>query len=115
MAHIRKQQLSGDRIYKYLIGFDKLYDKFTDAEKKEFMNTFVETVELFPERLESGKFIKHIHFRFPVYYNVTVIDDISWENESTVETVCLLSKLHEAKHHVNVKPEKKALEHFGMI
>lgn len=46
LAHIRKQQLSGDRIYKYLIGFDKLYDKFTDAEKKEFMNTFVETVVL---------------------------------------------------------------------
>ncbi|MGM9957472.1 MAG: hypothetical protein ACI35J_16595, partial [Peribacillus sp.] len=40
--------------------------------------------------------------RFPVYYNGTVIDDISWENGSTVETVCLLSKLHEAKHHVSV-------------
>jgi len=37
------------------------------------------------------------------YYNGTVIDDISWENGSTVETVCLLSKLHEAKHHVSVK------------
>ena len=41
---------------------------------------------------ENGKFLKHIHFRFPVYYNGTVIDDISWENESTVETVVLLSK-----------------------
>lgn len=91
LAHIRKQQLSGDRVYKYLIGFEKLYDKFTDAEKKEFMNTFVETVEIFPERMESGKFIKRIHFRFPVYYNGTVIDDISWENESIVETVILLS------------------------
>lgn len=110
LAHIRKQQLSGDRIYKYLIGFDKLYDKFTDAEKKEFMNTFVETVEIFPERLENGKFIKHIHFRFPVYYNGTVIDDMSWETESTVETVCLLSKLHEAKHHVNVKLDMDELD-----
>ena len=25
-----------------------------------------------------------------------------WESGNTVETVCLLSKLHEAKHHVNV-------------
>ena len=24
-------------------------------------------------------------------------------NETTVETVCFLSKLHEAKHHINVK------------
>lgn len=50
-----------------------------------------ESIELYPERLENGKFLKHIHFRFPVYYNGTVIDDISWENESTVETVVLLS------------------------
>ena len=56
------------------------------------MGTFVESIELYPERLENGTFLKHIHFRFPVYYNGTVIDDISWENESTVETVVLLSK-----------------------
>lgn len=84
--------MSGDRIYNFLIAFDKLYDKLSDAEKKEFMGTFVESIELYPERLENGKFLKHIHFRFPVYYNGTVIDDISWENESTVETVVLLSK-----------------------
>ena len=30
-----------------------------------------------------------------------------------VETVCLLSKLHEAKHHVNVTLDKDALEHWG--
>ena len=75
-----------------LMYFDKLYDKLSDAEKREFMGTFVESIELYPERLENGKFLKHIHFRFPVYYNGTVIDDISWENESTVETVVLLSK-----------------------
>lgn len=75
-----------------LMYFDKLYDKLSDAEKKEFMGTFVESIELYPERLDNGKFLKHIHFRFPVYYNGTVIDDISWENESTVETVVLLSK-----------------------
>ena len=28
---------------------------------------------------------------------------ISLEKLSTLETVCLLSKLHEAKHHVNVR------------
>lgn len=27
---------------------------------------------------------------------------ILWESGNTAETVCLLSKLHEAKHHVNV-------------
>ena len=75
-----------------LMYFDKLYDKLSDAEKKEFMGTFVESIELYPERLENGKFLKHIHFRFPVYYNGTVIDDISWENESTVETIVALHR-----------------------
>ena len=28
---------------------------------------------------------------------------VSLEKLSTLETVCLLSKLHEAKHHVNVR------------
>ena len=104
LAHIRRKQLSGDRIYNFLIAFDKLYDKLSDAEKKECMGTFVESIELYPERLENGKFLKHIHFRFPVYYNGTVIDDISWENESTVETVVLLSH-KKPDGHINVKVE----------
>ncbi len=74
------------------------------------MGTFVESIELYPERLENGKFLKHIHFRFPVYYNGTVIDDISWENGSTVDTIALLSKLSEAKHHVNVKLDMDELD-----
>ena len=31
-------------------------------------------------------------------------------NETTVETVCLLSKLHEAKHHINVKVDMDELD-----
>ena len=31
-------------------------------------------------------------------------------NENTVETVCLLSKLHEAKHHVNVTLDMDELD-----
>ena len=36
------------------------------------------------------------------------IEEIRWDKENTVETVCLLSKLHEAKHHINVK-----VDHLG--
>ena len=109
LAHIRRKQLSGDRIYNFLIAFDKLYDKLSDAEKKEFMGTFVESIELYPERLENGKFLKHIHFRFPVYYNGTVIDDISWKNESTVETVVKLSlKKDTPKIEVTMEPDEES-------
>ena len=35
-------------------------------------------------------------------------------NENDVETVCLLSKLHEAKHHINVKIDMKELDLTSM-
>ena len=38
-----------------------------------------------------------------MYYEGFEGETIRLFNENTVETVCLLSKLHEAKHHVNVK------------
>ncbi|MBQ7148217.1 MAG: hypothetical protein IJR96_05640 [Pseudobutyrivibrio sp.] len=45
------------------------YRIHTDAEKKRFINSFVESVEIFEEDQEDGRFLKSIKFRFPVYYN----------------------------------------------
>jgi len=50
----------------------------------------------------NGSIVKQINFKFGVYYEGQETMDIRLLNEKTVETVCLLSKLHEAKHHVNV-------------
>ena len=92
IRNICQQRISGENVYRYLENFDKLYDKFTDAEKKEFMGSFIERVDIYPERLPDGRFLKHIKFRFPVYFNGQETDEISWDKESTVETVALLSK-----------------------
>lgn len=81
-------------MYQFLLYFDKLYDKFTDAEKKEFIKSFIEKVEIYPEKLSNGRFLKRIEFRFPVFFDGQAVDGLSWDLESTVETVCLLSKLH---------------------
>ena len=35
---------------------------------------------------------------------------ISLDNGSQIETVCLLSKLHEAKHHINEKVDMDELD-----
>ena len=40
----------------------------------------------------DGRFLKHIKFRFPVYFGDREIQELCWDNESTVETVCLLGK-----------------------
>ena len=44
LLNIQQQKISEENVYQFLLYFDKLYDKFTDLEKKEFLNSFVEQV-----------------------------------------------------------------------
>ena len=92
IINVRQQKISGDNIYQFLLYFDKLYDKFSDAEKKEFLNSFIERVDIYEQEQPDGRILKHIKFRFPVYFNGKEIEELSWDNETTVETVCLLGK-----------------------
>ncbi len=110
LLNIRQQKISEENVYQFLLYFDKLYDKFTDLEKKEFLNSFVEQVDIYEQEQPDGRFLKHIKFRFPVYFGDRETQELCWDNESTVETVCLLSKLHEAKHHVNVRLDMDELD-----
>ena len=92
LLNIQQQKISEENIYQFLLYFDKLYDKFTDLEKKEFLNSFVERVDIYDQEQPDGRFLKHIKFRFPVYFGDRETQELCWDNESTVETVCLLSK-----------------------
>ena len=89
------EQITGKQIYQFLLEFDKIYRKMTDLEKKEFMRTFIKAIELYPERDDSGRIIKQISFKFPVYYNGCEGDTIRLLNENTVETVVLMSRVKE--------------------
>lgn len=86
------EQITGKQIYQFLLEFDKIYRKMTDLEKKEFMRTFIKAIELYPERDDSGRIIKQISFKFPVYYNGCEGDTIRLLNENTVESVVLLDR-----------------------
>ena len=66
LLNIRQQKISEENVYQFLLYFDKLYDKFTDLEKKEFLNSFVEQVDIYEQEQPDGRFLKHIKFRFPV-------------------------------------------------
>lgn len=89
---VRQQKISGDNVYQFLLYYDKLYDKFSDAEKKEFMNSFIEKVEIFPQEQPDGRFLRSISFQFPVYFDGKEVQKLSWDDESTVETVVLLTR-----------------------
>ena len=56
------------------------------------MNSFIERIEIYPERQPNGQILKHIEFNFPVFYQGVETSGISWDLNGTVETVVLLSK-----------------------
>jgi site-specific DNA recombinase len=90
IENIRQQKISGDNVYQFLLYFDQLYDKFTDSEKKEFLNSFIEQVEVFQEEQPGGRFLKRIKFRFPVFFDGAEMEDMRWDNETTVESIVTL-------------------------
>lgn len=87
------EKITADQLYKILLKFDKLYYKMTNLEKKEFLRDFIYEIELYPEKQENGRIIKHIAFTFPVFYEGAEGNAIRLLNENTVETVCLMSRV----------------------
>ena len=65
---------------------DKLY------KKKEFLNSFVELVDIYEQEQTDGRFLEHIKFRFSAYFGDRETQELCWDNESTVETVVLLQR-----------------------
>lgn len=55
-----------------------LFPKMTCDEQREMYRLFIERIDVFPEEQDSGKMIKSITFKFPIYY----------ENYETVPTRC---------------------------
>lgn len=104
------RQISEKQLYQILQKFDILYAEMSDIEKKEFMQLFIDAIELYPEKMDDGRIIRQIDLAFPVYYEGFEGEAIRLLNENTVEMVCLLSKLHEAKYHVNVRLDMDELD-----
>ena len=95
-------QITGKQIYDILVHFEMMYYKMTDLEKKEFMKDFINSIELYPEKMYNGSIVKQVNFKFGVYYEGQETMDIRLLNEKTVESIVLLSKLH-TKQHIEVE------------
>ena len=77
---------------------DEAYSECTDAEKKQFMQAFIERIDIFPERREDGNWIQNIKFQFPVPIikegkEVVQIKGISLDKEKSDEHMISLEKL----------------------
>lgn len=91
IAGVYGEQVTAEYLYQVLKNFDKIYYEMTDLEK-EFMRNFIDAIEILPERTESGRILKHIDLRFPIYYEGSEGAQIRLLNDLNVETVCLLSR-----------------------
>ena len=92
LYNIRQNKISEDNVYQFLLFFDKLYDKFTDLEKKTFLKSFLSDVFIYEEEQKDGRILRGLRFKFPIYMNGRNVLGVDWDNESTDETVVLLSK-----------------------
>ena len=90
---IRQEKISGDNIYQLLLAFDEVYNSATEAEQKEFMQAFIERIDMFPEKRKDGCWIKNIVFNFPVPIDGEEVKELPLEYETTVEAVAVLSRL----------------------
>ena len=91
---IEMSAITIDNVYKVLLNFDRVYDRLNDEEKRTMIQGFIKEIQIYPKE-EQDKHehpIKNITFNFPVYVNGESVDKISWENESTVETVVLIQR-----------------------
>lgn len=92
LNNLRKNKILTDNIYKYLLMFDKVYDKMTDLEKKQFYNNFIDEIQIHEDAAKGGQILKSIDFKMPIYYDGVETTHVWWDKQSHVESVCLLSK-----------------------
>lgn len=64
LMSIRQNQLTEENIYNVLLAFDDLYDTFDPMEKKQFFKSFIERIEIYPQKREDGTYLKKLVFNF---------------------------------------------------
>ena len=67
------------------------YIQIGNTEKTAKMIAKITGADLFKIE-QDGRFLKHIKFRFPVYFGDSETQELCWDNESTVETVVLIQR-----------------------
>ena len=86
---ILAEKVSGENIYKALIFFDKLYEKMSETERRQFYEKLLGEVNIYEERQPNGQWIKSVVFKLPIIEHDM---ELSLDNDDSVETVVCLNK-----------------------
>lgn len=85
------EHLTAENLCEVLLDFDIMYDKMTDAEKKQFFQSFVKKIEIEANPASGGRLLKHIEFLFPVSIDSDDDQNLLF-TEPNVETVVALER-----------------------
>ena len=102
---VKKQKMTKESVYESLRIFATLYDEMNDHQRKAFVNTFIESIELYPDKgRKNGSAIKKIRFKFPVSYGGKEVYEVMSPLNSSDETAVLLCRQN-VDGYVKVNPE----------
>lgn len=78
-----------ENAYEMLDLVREVFPVVSDADKKSIMRDMLDSVEIFEERQKNGRYVKAVHFKFPVMIGNSESRDW-WYNETIDETVAQL-------------------------
>ena len=67
-----------------------MFEQMSDAEKKQFFQGFIKSIEIQPDSKSKTRVLKHIDFMFPVSYDAEE-GQFLLPTQNDVETACLLA------------------------
>ena len=76
-----------DSVYESLKVFDRMYSKMSDLEKKNFVRSFIDRIELEPKVGRHGMPIKNVKFKFPVAFDGSSVYEVLTPSSTTDETL----------------------------
>ena len=90
-SSIEMEAITLENVYRIMENFSKLYAIISDEEKKSLVSYLIKEIQIYPNGT-SDRILKSIEFNFPIYRDGREIRKLLWENGTTVEAVCLLTK-----------------------
>ena len=106
---ILAEKVSGENIYKALIFFDKLYEKMSETERRQFYEKLMGEVNIYEERQPNGQWIKSIVFKLPIIEHDL---ELSLDNDDSVESCVLLTRVSNRKADSYVKLNVKMEDYY---
>jgi site-specific DNA recombinase len=112
LQEVRNEQITVDNVYKVLMNFDKEYQECSEIEKRQFMQSLIERIDLYPEKREDGSWVRSVAFNFFVPNNGKDIMNYSLESQTTVESCVLLERVSNRKADSYVKLNVKMADYY---